>query len=141
MDRPDLADAALRYLYIGSRDTEADLAFHLALGGRLIWRFQRFGADVAAVRRGDGPALLLADHRPPGGVLPIWAVPDLDAVMTTLRARGLELGEVAETPDGPVLVLRSPSGAEIGVLGELRPGALEGAYRDPGERHAVRSRG
>jgi hypothetical protein len=42
------------------------------------------------------------------------------------------------TPDGPVHVFRDPSGNEIGLLRPDRPGALEGAYRDPDNTNAVR---
>ena len=69
----------LRFLYLGSDNTDDDLAAWLALpGARLRWRFDAFGADVAAVDLGAPPLVLLADHRPAGSVLPIYAVTDLD---------------------------------------------------------------
>src|SRR5205814_4601196 len=57
----------LRFLYVGSDDTEADLAAWLRVpGSRMRWRFQHFGADVAAVDLGSPPLVLIADHRPTG---------------------------------------------------------------------------
>jgi hypothetical protein len=56
----------LVYLYVGTTDTAVELAFYNeALGADLVWRFQAFNADVAAVRMGPGggPLIVLADHR------------------------------------------------------------------------------
>ena len=54
----------LRYLYVGSSDTGADVAAWLRLPGiSLAWRFRHFGADVAAVDTGGSPTVL----RSPGG--------------------------------------------------------------------------
>ena len=74
----------LLYLYVGTADLEADLRFYTGpLGARLVWRFQKFGADVAGLRFGDGahPMVLLADHRPPRTVMPIFAVENLAAIV------------------------------------------------------------
>jgi predicted enzyme related to lactoylglutathione lyase len=66
-------------------------------------------------------------------------VPDLDAAIARLRTSGFEPhGETAGTPDGPVHVLRDPSGNEIGLLQQDRPGALEVAFADPDHENAVR---
>src|SRR5438045_2230164 len=75
--RRSLTSVELRYLYVGSSDVDEDLPTWLALpGARLRWRFRRFGADVAAVDLGAPPVVLVADHRPAGSVLPIFAVAD-----------------------------------------------------------------
>src|ERR1700730_16444156 len=98
----------LRYLYVGSSDTERDIASWLRLpGASLRWRFRHFGADVAAIDLGSRPAVLVADHRPPGSVLPIYSVEDLDATLNVLDGQGwtLELGPMG-TPEGPACVLR-----------------------------------
>jgi len=45
---------ALRFLYIGTKDTGADLDYFVkVLGGKKVWRFKEFGADVAAVQVGE----------------------------------------------------------------------------------------
>jgi hypothetical protein len=129
----------LRYLYVGSSDTERDLSAWLRLpGASLRWRFRHFGADVAAVDLGSRPVVLVADHRPPGSVLPIYAVEDLDATVASLDGHGwtLELGPMG-TPEGLACVLRDGSGAAIAVLQVDRPEAMEAAYVDPGNPHAV----
>src|SRR3954468_19283990 len=96
----------LRYLYVGAEDTEAELAAWLGAVGadRPRWRFRAFGSDVAAVDLGAAPAVLVADHRPPGSVLPIYAVDDLDAASGTLGAAGWRAeGPPAGTPEGPAI--------------------------------------
>jgi len=132
----------LRYLYVGSSDTERDLAAWLeAPGARMRWRFRHFGADVAAVDLGSGPLVLVADHRPPGSVLPIYAVDDLDRSVEALDGHGwtLELGPMG-TPEGPACVLRDASGGAIALLRLDRPGAMDASYEDPQNSHAVRAK-
>lgn len=120
----------LRFLYVGSTDTERDLAQWLAVpGAQLRWRFQNFGADVAAVDLGSRPLVLIADHRPAGTVLPIYAVDDLDATGAELREGGwtLELGPVG-TPEGPAAVWEDGSGTTIALLRVERPDMMDSAY-------------
>jgi predicted enzyme related to lactoylglutathione lyase len=130
----------LVYLYVGSADVEADLAFYRdSLGGEVVWRFQAFDADVAGVRLGEGPMVLLADHRPAPSVLPIFAVTDLEAAQEMLAAAGYASTQTqVEVPDGPALVLRDPSGNELALLHRVRPNAMPGSYQDPGNSSAVR---
>ena len=129
----------LRFLYVGSDDVDADLAAWLRWpGSRLRWRFRHFGADVAAVDLGARPLVLVADHRPPGSVLPIYGVGDLEASMTALRGAGwaLDLGPVG-TPEGPAGVLRSIEGTTVAILQVDRPGAMEAAFADRQNTHRV----
>ena len=130
----------LRYLYVGSSDTGRDVeAWLLVPGARLRWRFQHFGADVAAIDLGTRPAVLLADHRPTGSVLPIYAVEDLDGVIAEIAGRGWTVeAQGFGTPEGPAAVLRDPSGTEIALLRVDRPTAMEAAYAYAGNTHAVR---
>jgi hypothetical protein len=124
----------LRFLYIGSSDVERDVTTWLGVpGARLRWRFQHFGADVAAIDLGHPPLLLLADHRPPGTMLPIYQVDDLDIAGQALDAAGwaLELGPVG-TPEGPASVRADGSGNLIALLRVDRPDVLDGAYADQG---------
>ena len=129
----------LSYLYIGSNDVEADLRFYReGLGAELVWRFQAFEADVAAVRLTDGPLVLLADHRPAPSVLPIWSVRDLDSAVKELEASGWSNAAVqVEVPDGPCLVLADPSGNQLGLLHRIRPDAMPSSY-NPDNPRAVR---
>lgn len=128
----------VRFLYVGSDDLEADLDQMCSKwGGVLRWRFRRFGADVAAVDMGAGPLVLLATHRPVGSVLPVHQTDDLAAARREVDDAGL-VSEVLETPEGPVFVVRLPGGAELAVLEVVRPGAMDDAYADCANDHAVR---
>ena len=129
----------LRYLYVGSADTDADVTAWLALpGARLRWRFRHFGADVAAVDLGTPPVILVADHRPAGSVLPIYASDDLGRDVEALAEGGwtVDVGPVG-TPEGPACVLRNSSGASIALLQVDRPDVMDGAYADQDNSHRV----
>jgi hypothetical protein len=104
------------------------------------WRFQHFGADVSAIDLGSPPVVLLADHRPPGSVLPIYAVGDLDAAITAMEGEGWTVHDRSfGTPEGPAALLGSPGGAELALLQVDRPDAMETAYVDEQNTHAVRT--
>jgi hypothetical protein len=130
----------LRYLYVGSSDTGRDVEAWLQVpGATLRWRFQHFGADVAAIDLGRAPVVLLADHRPTGSVLPIYAVDDLEGVITALGERGWAVeAQGFGTPEGPAALLRDPSGTEIALLRVDRSTAMEAAYASADNTHAVR---
>lgn len=123
----DIEARQLVYLYVGSADVGRDLGFYRdQLGGEVVWRSEGFGAEVAAVRLGDGPLVLLADHREAQSVLPIWAVSDLDDEVARLRATGWT-GDArrVEVPEGPCVVLVDPSGNEVALIERVRPGVME----------------
>jgi catechol 2,3-dioxygenase-like lactoylglutathione lyase family enzyme len=128
------------YLYVGVDDLDRALAFYeAALGAEFVWRFARFGTEVAGVRvSATGPLVLLAAHRPAPSCIPIWTVTDLAAVVTRLAAAGFaDRGETAGTPDGPVHVLRDPDGNELALLQQDVPNALVARYADPTNDAAV----
>jgi len=132
----------LRYFYVGVENTDAELPRWLALPNATVrWRFRRFGADVACVDLGARPFVLLADHRPAGSVLPLYAVDDLASATRELTDGGgweVELGPVG-TPEGDATVLQNDDGVEIALLQVDRPNQMEDAYASPGNDHAVRS--
>lgn len=119
--------ARLVYLYVGSSDVERDLVFYRdQLAGEVVWHRRAFGAEVAAVRLGEGPLVLLADHRDAPSVLPIWAVTDLDAAEAAVEAAGWrEAAKRVEVPDGPCLIVRDASGNEVGLLEQVRGRPME----------------
>jgi hypothetical protein len=131
----------LRYLYVGSSDIERDIALWSASpGATMRWRFQHFGADVAAIDLGTAPVVLLADHRPPGSVLPIYAVDDLEAAVAALETTGWSVRERSfGTPEGLATLLRADGGSEVALLKVDRPRAMEDAYVDSSNTHAVRA--
>ena len=113
-----------RYLYLGTKDTSASLTlYQQVFGGDLVWRFQKFGADVGAIRfprAPDMPVLIFADHKPPGYVLPIFVVKEIDA-----WRKKFPQASTAETPDGPCLLVEDLAGTKFGLLQEDRPNQLE----------------
>ena len=128
----------LRFLYVGVDDTETALALWVdGLGARLRWRFQHFGADVAGVELGSGPLVLLADHRPTGSVLPIYAVADLAATTASMTAAGWTVTGPMGTPEGDASVAVDADGTELALLEVVRPGAMDGAYADETNSHRV----
>jgi len=117
----------LRFLYIGTADTGRDLKFFVeTLGARKVWRFKEFGADVAALRLGEGPLVLLADHRKAPSVMPIFEVKDIGATAKDLKRRGWRpKGGKFEIPNGPCYVFEDPSGNEYAIFEDVRPHAFE----------------
>ena len=116
----------LRFLYVGTADTGRDAKwFTDVLGAKQVWRFQAFGADVAAMEVGPGPLVLLADHRKAPSVLPIFEVQDLKGTAKALKGRGWKpKGDKVEIPNGPCYVFEDPSGNEYAIFEDQRPGAL-----------------
>lgn len=116
----------LRFLYIGTEDTGRDLKFfEEKIGAKKVWRFQEFGADVAAVRVGEGPLVLLADHRRAPSVMPIFEVNDLRATVKDLKKRGWRpKGGKFEIPNGPCYVFEDPSGNEYAIFEDSRGDVL-----------------
>ena len=129
----------LRYLYVGCDDTARDLVAWSGIpGARVRWRFQHFGADVAAIDLGTPPVVLLADHRPTRSVLPIYSVDDLGSSIAALEAAGWTIVERSlGTPEGPAALLRDISGTEIALLRVDRDDAMENAYADVDNAHRV----
>ena len=125
----------LRYLYVGSSDVGRDVAAWLAVpGARMRWRFQHFGADVAAVDLGSAPTVLLADHRPPGSVLPIYAVVELDGVRDALEQHGWTIeASRSVRPRGRRRSCTTSAGTTIALLRVDRPAAME-RRTHPGQR-------
>ena len=121
----------LKYLYVGSADYAKDAAYYKdVLKAELVWEFHDFDAWVGAYRLGEGPLVLLADHRPPKTVIQIYLVDKLEAVAKKLRARGWkEKGERFEVPDGPCFLFQDPSGNEYALLEPTRPDALEREFQ------------
>ncbi|HLE96088.1 MAG TPA: hypothetical protein VI997_01850 [Candidatus Thermoplasmatota archaeon] len=117
----------LRFLYVGSSDVPRDRDRYVAaLGASVVWDLHGFGANVAALRMGEGPLVLLASHRPAPSTMPVYEVPDLGAAKRALEAAGWEPDAEVEIPNGPCLVLHDASGNALALFEDVRPGALGG---------------
>lgn len=116
----------LRYLYVGSSDLQKDLDYYTTiLGAKKVWDLSSFGTRVAALRLGQGPLLLLADHRPAKSCILIFQVEDLAAVSKRLREKGWKPeGEKFEIPEGPCYRFNDPSGNPLALLQIVRPNVL-----------------
>ena len=69
---------ALRYLYLGTSNIQKDLDYYTkVLEAKKLWDLSSFGTRVAALRLGEGPFILLADHRPSPSCIMIYEVDDL----------------------------------------------------------------
>jgi predicted enzyme related to lactoylglutathione lyase len=117
----------LRFLYTGSSDVKKDLEYYTkVLGAKKIWDFTSFGTRVAAVEVCNGPLLLLAGHRPAPSILPVFQVDNLKTMVKDLKRRGWEpdRGPI-EIPNGPCYLFKDPSGNQIAIFQDIRPGLLE----------------
>ena len=134
---------SLRFPYLGSAGFDEDLAFYRqVLGADRVWQFDAFESQVAAVRLGDGPLVLLADHRPAPSCILVYEVEDLDRTAADLRARGWQpSGERFEIPNGPCFVFNDPSGNPLAIFEDQRPQAMERAFADSENGPAVHGEG
>jgi hypothetical protein len=79
----------LRYLYMGTSNVQKDVDYYTkALGASKVWDISSFGTRVAALQLGQGPLLLLADHRPAPSCILIFQVDDLQEMSKELRQKG-----------------------------------------------------
>jgi hypothetical protein len=77
---------------------------------------------VAALRLGEGPLVLLAEHRDAPSLRQIWEVDDVDRAAAELGGEG-DAARV-ELPEGPCLLITDPSGNELGLLERTRPNVI-----------------
>lgn len=102
-----------------------------------MWAFDRFGAVVAALRLGEGPLLLLADHRPHGECRLLYAVDDLAAAVRAARAAGARDVVEVGVPPGPCVIFDDADGNPVGLIEETRPGRMEAAFASPANDAAL----
>jgi len=113
----------LDFLYMPSRDVAADLGYFTeVLGGRVVFAIQAMGTRVAAVRLTEQPPLvLLADHLEGERPILVYRVPDLDAAMADLEARGWQRQHTLEIPHGPCCSFQTPGGHRVALYQLTRP--------------------
>jgi hypothetical protein len=113
----------LDFLYVPSRDVAADLEYFTeVLGGQVVFAIQAMGTRVAAVRLTEQPPLvLLADHLEGERPILVYRVPDLDAAMAGLEARGWQRQHTLGIPHGPCCSFQSPGGHRVALYQLTRP--------------------
>jgi hypothetical protein len=113
----------LDFLYVPSRDVARDLAyFSDVLGGEVVFAIDGMGTRVAAVRLSDEPPLvLLTDHLEGDRPILVYRVPDLDAALDALEARGWARERTFEIPHGPICSFTGVGGHRIAVYELTRP--------------------
>ncbi len=120
--------AALDYVYMPSRDVEADVT-HLTqvLGATLIFAIEAMGTRVAMLALAEGPPrLVLADHLDGDAPILVYRVDDLGVAVRELESRGWDGGRALEIPQGPVRSFRTPGGQRFAIYELTRPGVVEG---------------
>jgi predicted enzyme related to lactoylglutathione lyase len=124
--KKDLQFRRLKYLYMGTSNVQKDVDYYTnVLGAKKIWDVSSFGTRVAAFQLGEGPILLLADHRPAPSCILIFQVDNLRAASAELRKKGwAPLGERFEVPEGPCYRFNDPSGNPFALLEITRPDVL-----------------
>jgi catechol 2,3-dioxygenase-like lactoylglutathione lyase family enzyme len=117
----------LDFLYMPSRDIEADLRFYTdVLGAKVVFAIEAFGTRVAEVKVSPGPTrLILAEHLEGDAPVLLHRVADLEAAITSLEERGLEFEARFGFPHGPAAEFRSPGGQRLAIYELTRPGADE----------------
>jgi catechol 2,3-dioxygenase-like lactoylglutathione lyase family enzyme len=117
----------LDFLYLPSRDIEADLRFYTGvLGARVVWAIEAFGTRVAEVKMSPGATrLILAEHLEGEAPVLLHRVEDLDTAIASLEERGLDIEARFGFPHGPAAQFRSPGGQRLAIYELTRPGADE----------------
>lgn len=117
----------LDFLYTPSSDVAGDLAYFTeVLGARVVFAIDSMGTRVAAVQLTEGPPLvLLTDHLEGERPILLFRVPDLDASLAALEARGWAREHSFEIPHGPCCSFRSPGGHRIALYQLIRPEVAE----------------
>jgi len=120
---------SLDFLYVPATEIEISIRYYCdVLGGKLRWKIHAFDAWVACVQlSGEGPPVLLADHKHTTGPQLVYRVADFNGAQKELRARGwVSEGEPFEIPSGPCCSFRDPSGNQLAIYENRRPGVTGG---------------
>jgi hypothetical protein len=113
----------LDFLYTPSRDVAADMGYFTeVLGARVLFAIEGMGTRVAALELTEGPPLvLLTDHVEGDRAILVYRVPDLEAALGFMEARGWQREHTFEIPQGPVCSFRAPGGHRFALYQLTRP--------------------
>ncbi len=116
----------LDFLYIPTNDTAADIAyFRDVLGAEVVFTIESGDTRVGAVRFGDRPLLLFADHLDGERPFMIFRTSDLKAKLDELEGNGWARDEEFEIPHGPCCTFETPAGHRVGFYELTRPEVAE----------------
>ena len=115
----------LDFVYLPSRDVARDLEhFTDSLGGTLVFAIEAFGTRVAMVDlTGRPPAVLLAGHLEGDQPVLVYRVSDLEAAVSQLEERGVQVAARFGIPHGPAVELTLPGAQRIALYELTRPDA------------------
>ncbi len=95
-----------------------------AWAAELIFAVEGMGTRVAMLAlTPETPRILLAEHLEGDRPVLVFRVPDLDAAMDDLRARGWTADHTLEIPFGPVCAFTAPGGQRLAIYQRIRPEA------------------
>jgi len=112
---------SLDFIYAPTRNAEEELSFCTKiLGGEAVFSIRGFGTRVAAVRFGEGPLLLLAEHLEGQRPILIFRVDHFEEAIAALKKRGVK-GEQLEIPHGPCFSFSTSGGQRLAIYELTRP--------------------
>lgn len=115
---------SLDFIYIPSKDVDADQGYYIkTLGAEKVFNIREMGTQVAMVKLGDGPRLLLAGHLEGEMPILIYRVENLKKAKKELKARGWKLEQEVEIPHGPCCTFKATGGQRFAIYELVRPEA------------------
>lgn len=112
---------SLDFIYAPTRNADEELRFCTKiLGGEAVFSIRGFGTRVAAVRFGEGPLLLLAEHLEGERPILIFRVDNFAEAHEALKKRGVK-GEQLEIPHGPCFSFSTSGGQRLAIYELTRP--------------------
>jgi hypothetical protein len=128
---------SLDFVYIPSKDVDKDLQYYVeTLGAEKIFNINDMGTQVAMMKLGDGPRLLLAGHLEGEVPILIYRVENLKKAMDQLaapvdlenathspQAPKWKKGQEVEIPHGPCCTFEASGGQRFAIYELVRPEA------------------
>jgi hypothetical protein len=116
---------SLDFVYLPSRDVAAELKRYAeAFGASPVFAIERFGTRVAMLQLADtSPAILLAEHLEGEEPVLVFRVTDLEAAVSELEGRGVEVAARFGIPHGPAVELVTPGPQRLALYELTRPKA------------------
>ena len=115
---------SLDFVYIPSKNVDTDLKYYAEkLGAEVVFNIKDMGTQVAQVKLGDGPRLLLAGHLEGEVPILVYRVDKLKQAIKELKARGWRKEHEVELPHGPCCTFTATGGQRFAIYQLVRPEA------------------